>query len=142
MWRIYIVVLVAWAAMMPPFFTAGACTAEFDAESARLKRDANQFRKLDLATDYWRSRGIAIANLSQEQCRQANRYFAAQCGKGTTITVRVPVENRICRFYRDSEIKTHLQYDEAGRLTRMATDMKPFLSLPIPFTSTTIHWAR
>jgi hypothetical protein len=142
MWRIYVVVLVAWAAMMPPFFTAGACTAEFDAESAQLKREANQFRKLDLATDYWRNRGVAIANLSQEQCRKANPYFAAQCAKGTTITVRVPVENRICRIYRDSEIKTHLQYDEAGRLTRMATDMKPFRSLPIPFTGAALHWAR
>jgi hypothetical protein len=27
---------IAWAALMPPLFTDGACTAEYDAENARL----------------------------------------------------------------------------------------------------------
>ena len=55
---------------------------------------------------------------------------------------RVPVKNQLCRLYRDSEVKVQLQYDERGSLLRMATDMDPYKSLPIPFVGITLHWAR
>jgi hypothetical protein len=39
-------------------------------------------------------------------------------------------------------VRVQLQYDERDRLVRVATDMSPFKSLPLPFIGVTLHWAR
>jgi hypothetical protein len=36
MWRTYALIELVWAVLMPPFFTGGACTAQFDEEADRL----------------------------------------------------------------------------------------------------------
>jgi hypothetical protein len=142
MWRVYAIIGLVWLALLPPFFTNGTCTSEFEAEAARLQADAARLRTAAMAEQYWASRAVPIATLSVEQCRQAKPRFLPRCGSGPLVYVRVPVKNQICRLYRDSEVKIQLQYDELGRLSRMAIDMSPFKSLPLPCTGVTLHWAR
>jgi hypothetical protein len=141
-WRVYALFVLAWVVLLPPFFTDGACTAQFDAESDRLKSDTARVRTVEAAVRYWSSRSLPVATLTVDECRQAKPRFLSRCGSGTLVFVRVPVGNQVCRIYRDGEIKVQLQYDEYGRLAQMATDMNPFKSFPIPFTSMALHWAR
>lgn len=142
MWRVYALIALVWVVLLPPFFTAGACTAQFDAESDRLKADAGKVRMADAALKYWAGRGVPVATLTADECRQAKPRFLSRCGSGTLVYVKVPVENQVCRVYRDSEIKIQLQYDENGRLAQLVTDMNPFKSFPIPFTGKSLDWAR
>ena len=142
MWRLYALVVAVWLALLPPLFTAGACTAQFEGEATRLQADGARIRTVDSALQYWNDRNQPVATLTPEQCLRAKPRFLSRCGSGTLVYVRVPVQNQVCRLYRDSEIKIQLQYDEFGRLARTATDMGPFKSLPIPFTDIALHWAR
>src|SRR5258708_32977009 len=80
--------------------------------------------------------------VSSEQCRRAKPRFVEVCGSGVLVYAVVPVQNRICRFYRDDGIRIQLQYDEHNRLTRMITDMNPFTSLPLSWLGVTLHWGR
>lgn len=142
MWRFYLAVVLAWAILMPPLFTEGACTAEFDAETARIATDGERIRTVDSAMRYWASRHQPVQLLTRDDCRRAKPRFLASCGAGPLVIARVPVRNTLCRIYRDSEILVQLQYDDFSRLSRVATDMAPFKSLPIPYTGITLHWAR
>ena len=142
MWRIYAAIALAWLLLMPPLFTGGDCTAEFDAEAARIEADMPRIRTYDAAMQYWGERHQPVAVVTPDDCRRAKPRFLSSCGSGPLVYAKVPVRNTICRIYRDPEIKVQLHYDEHGRLMRIATDMDPFKSLPIPFTHTTIHWAR
>lgn len=56
--KFLILVAIIWAALMPPLFTNGACTAEFDRESARLAQDQKSLRSPAMADAYWRERSI------------------------------------------------------------------------------------
>src|SRR5216117_1729692 len=85
---------------------------------------------------------LPISVVSAEQCRRAKPRFVAACGSGVLVHVVVPVQNRICRFYRDDEIRVQLQYDDRNRLARMVTEMNPFRSLPLPWLGFALHWAR
>lgn len=140
--RIYLAVALVWLALLPPFFTGGSCSAQFDAESDRLSRDGVRLRTSVEALRYWAERAQAVATLSVDQCRQAKPRYLPFCGSGPLLVVRVPVDGAVCRLYRDSEIRVLLQYDERDRLARIQTDMAPYKSFPIPFTDIVIHWAR
>ena len=39
LWKLGFALILAWAVILPPVFTGGACTGEFDAESRRIYRD-------------------------------------------------------------------------------------------------------
>src|SRR5437879_5950961 len=133
MLRLLAFLLAAWLLLLPPFFTDGACTAEFEQEASRLQTDRKSFLSPALASEYWGARQVVHTILSPEQCgRQKPRYVQA-CGTGTIVHATVPVQNKVCRFYRDGEIQIQLQFDNKGRLARMQTDMSPYKSLPIPF---------
>lgn len=140
--RLYLVIVLVWLALMPPWFTAGRCTAEFEAESARLEADMARLRQAESALPYWQARGVPVTTLSADDCRRARPRDLDHCGLGPLLRAKVPVQDPVCRLYRDSSIRVQLQYDELGRLSRMATDMNPFRSLPIPFTGISLHWAR
>ncbi len=94
------------------------------------------------AMKYWKGRTVPATQISVEQCRQAKPRFLSQCGVGPLVYARVPIQNSVCRFYRDSDIRIQLQYDGLGRLARIASDMNPYRSLPVPFTAFALHWAR
>ena len=136
------VMLLVWLALMPPLFTDGACTAEFERESALLAANQPSLSTPALAQAYWSSRQIPVSVISAKQCRLARSKFVDSCSSGELVYAVVPIHNRVCRIYRDDEIRTKLQYDDKGRLTRMVTDMNPFKSLPLPWLGTTVHWGR
>jgi hypothetical protein len=142
MWKLFVALAAVWLGLMPPLFTAGACTAQFDEESARVQHEARSWRNSAQALAYWQARGVPVRSWSLDQCRAAKPRFLAHCGAGPLVYARVPVTNPICKWYRDDEIKVQLQFDERERLLRIATDMSPFKSLPIPLTKTSIDWAR
>jgi len=54
--RFLAVVALVWLALLPPLFTDGACTREFDAESARIQTDQRQYRTPEMARTYWNGR--------------------------------------------------------------------------------------
>ncbi len=139
--RILAVVALVWLALMPPLFTGGTCTAEFDHEAAQLAANQKSLATPALAQAYWGSRQVPISVVSAEQCRRAKPRFIEVCGSGVLVHAVVPVHDRICRFYRDDGIRVQLQYDNRDRLARMVTEMNPFRSLPLPF-GITLHWAR
>jgi hypothetical protein len=140
--KAFIVVAIVWIALMPPLFTAGACTAEFDRESARVATDQKSLRSPAVAREYWRTRAVPSAVLAPDQCRKAKPRYLTRCGEGALVIAKVPVKDTICRVYRDDEIRVLLQYDDRDRLSRVQVDMNPFKSLPIPFTDAMLHWAR
>jgi hypothetical protein len=140
--RILAVVALVWLVLLPPLFTGGACTAEFDHEASRLAADQKSLATPPLAQAYWSSRQIPISVVSAEQCRRGKPRFVEVCGSGVLVHAVVPVQNRICRFYRDDGIRVQLQYDDRNRLARMITEMNPFTSLPLSWLGVTLHWAR
>ena len=140
-WLLLAVGLV-WALLAPPLFTDGACTREFDREVARMERDRAAVASLAAARAYWNGRGVEHRVLSLEQCRRARLAFLEQCGPGPLVYASVPVDNLICRIYRDDAIEVQLHYTDKDRLARVHVDMAPFRSLPIPGTSTRIDWGR
>ncbi len=133
---------LAWAALTPPLFTNGSCTAEFEQESSRLEHDRASLRSPAGAAAYFARRSVPNAVLSVEQCRSRKPRHLDRCGEGPLVVAKIPVKDAICRIYRDDEITAWLQYDGRDRLVRQQLDMNPYRSLPIPFTSTAIHWAR
>jgi hypothetical protein len=132
-------IVLLWAAMMPPFFTNGACDAEFNRVSAQMMQNRPALGSPELAAAYfWRTAHLPVQVVSPEQCRLSKPSFVDQCGAGVIVYASVPVHNGVCRLYRDSAIAIHLNYDENGRLFQLQSDMKPYQSLHLP--GTRIHW--
>ena len=140
--RFLAVVGVVWLVLLPPLFTGGDCTREFDDETRRVQADQGAYRTPELARAYWNSRNAPYSVLAPEQCRKSRPRYVEACGRGPLVVGRVPVKNTICSLYRDDEIRFQLQYDDRGRLERVQADMKPYKSLPLPLVEHTIHWAR
>lgn len=138
--RFLAVLALFWLLLLPPLFTGGACTREFDEASARIAAEAAAIASPELALRYWTGRGVGYTVVTPEQCRRAKPRFLAHCGDGTLVYARVPVKNLVCRIYRDGEILVQLQYDARNRLARMQADMQPYKSLGLP--GFTVHWAR
>jgi hypothetical protein len=142
MWHFYAFVVVVWLALMPPLFTGGACTAEYDAATNQVVDAARSLKTPQAALEYFRSRSLPAVVITPEQCRQAKPRFLDRCSSGSLIYAKLPVRNKVCSLYRDDEVKVQVQYDDKGRLVRLKTDMAPFKSLPIPFFSSSLYWAR
>ena len=135
-------VAIIWLARMPPLFTNGACTAEFDAENSRLAADMASLKTSIGADSYYSARGVPHAVLSVDECRHRKPRNLSRCGDGPLVIAKVPVKNLICRIYRDDEIAVMLQYNLRDRLVREELEMLPYETLPIPLTKVAIHWAR
>ena len=141
--RYFLLILaLGWLALMPPFFTHGACDAEFDQEATEVASNHETFRSPELARSYWESKAVSVSVLSADQCRHRILKFVDSCGSGLLVYAAVPVKNRICRLYRDESITVQFGYNEHGRLERVETDMKPFKSLKLPFIGKTLYWAK
>ncbi len=140
--RYFLVILVlGWLAFLPPFFTDGACDAEFQQERAKVASNHDAFASLALARNYWQSKGVPVSILSPEQCNHLVLKFLDTCGSGPLVYAAVPVKNRICRFYRDDTVTVQLGYNGHGQLSRVEVDMKPSKSLTLPFVGT-LNWGR
>jgi hypothetical protein len=142
MWRLYSLIAIVWLALAPPLFTGGACTEEFEAITNQFLRQGRSLNSPDAALEHFRANGTPVSAITPERCRESKPRFMSRCGLGTTVYARVPVKNPICSFYRDSDIKVYLEYDDKGRPQRFNTDMAPYKSLPIPGTKKLIHWGR
>ena len=142
MLRFLALILLAWLLLLPPLFTDGACTAEFEQETSRIQTDRKSLLSLALASAYWEGRQVPYTVLTREQCVQRKPRYVQACGAGTIVHATVPVQNKVCRFYRDDEVRIQLHFDGKGRLVRTQTDMNPYKSLPIPLSKVTLHWGR
>ena len=139
-WSVPIFVAVAWLLLMPPLFTGGDCTREFDTEQERVDRERKEIRGVSQAVAYWNARGIAPRVMTVDQCRRAKPRDLQSCGGGPMVQASVPVKNLVCKVYRDDEIRVRFFFDEHDRMERLSVDMHSFYSLPRP--GVTIHWAR
>jgi hypothetical protein len=135
-------IVLLFLGQLPPFFTDGACSSEFDSVTAQVGESSKAFQSPTSAKAYWASRHIPVRTISPEQCRISKPRFVAACGPGDLLYVAVPVQNRVCRFYRDSAITVQIQYDDRERLRRLRTDMDPFKFFPIPWLGITLNWAK
>jgi hypothetical protein len=141
MWKIYVPLALVWVCLLPPWFTDGACTSEFDRAYAQVTGNQAALTSPNRAKIFLESHRWQTSQVSPEQCRHLRPRVLDRCGAGMAVLGQLPVENRICRFYRDDAIRIQLQYDEHDRLSRMVVEMNPFKSLRLPF-GTTLHWAR
>jgi hypothetical protein len=139
---IVVLVICVWLALMPPFFTHGACTAEFDAADEALKRARPALATLEQAQAYLTSRSLLYQVLSAERCERTPPREVEVCSGGPTLLVSQPVKNRVCRFYRDSGIHLQLGFNGAQQLVRMQTDMHPYRMLKVPMLRLEIDWAK
>lgn len=139
--KVVVLLVVVWLALMPPLFTDGACTKEFDAESARVVTDVKKLGSPDAASRYWSDRNVPHSVVSVDQCRRAKPRWLQSCGGGPIVHARVPVRNAICSLYRDDQIRVRLFYDERDRLAQTQFDMNPYKSLPL-VGGFVLHWAR
>jgi hypothetical protein len=69
--RFLALLAVIWIVLLPPLFTHGACTHQFDAESQRIEVERARFPDPSRAMQYWQSRQLPAFTLSQEACRRA-----------------------------------------------------------------------
>jgi hypothetical protein len=140
--KIIVVIVLVWLILMPPLFTDGACTAEFDQVSTQLQVHKKELATSASAQAFWGSRPVSMQVISASQCRVVRPRFVDDCGSGDLIYVEVPVKNRVCHYYRDSNIRVQLQYDRNGRLERELLEMNPFKYLALPWINKTFYWGR
>lgn len=142
MWKLYAAIALIWIALMPPFFTGGACNREFEEVSANLNKSAIKIRTPEAASAWWAEQGVAHQVITPESCNQVKPRFLARCPVGTLVHAEVPVKNLVCSTYRDANIRISLHYSDKGRLARVAADMKPDKYLWIPGLDWRLYWGR
>ena len=139
--KLLALVALIWLVLLPPLFTGGECTREFDDENAKVERERTAIRGSSQAVAYWNARGIAPRVMTVDQCRRAKPRDLSTCGSGPIVQASVPVKNLVCKVYRDDEIRVRFFFDEHGRMSQTSVDMKPFYSLPVP-GGVVINWAK
>jgi hypothetical protein len=142
MWRVAIAVALFWLVVLPPFFTKGACTAEFDAVARQIQDHRSELTESASAQAYWRSVNVPVHVLTPVQCRTSRPRFIDSCVPGVLLYLDVPIQNQICRVYRDSSVRVQFQYDDHDRLRQFQADMKPFKVLSLPWLGINWYWAR
>lgn len=140
--RSFLVMLaVAWLALMPPLFTGGACSAEFDRANAWVEAQRQALSTPDAAVAALEAQGASAVLTSNQQCRLVKPRHVQHCDFGALVRAEWPVTHRVCSIYRDDNVKISLTYDNRLRLARIETDMAPYKSLPLP-GGFVVHWAR
>jgi hypothetical protein len=142
MTRIILGIALIWAILMPPFFTDGACTAEFDQVARQIQDNKPSLSSPASALSYWNSLHVPIQVISAERCRISKPRFVEDCGRGDLLYVTVPIKNKVCHFYRDSDDRIQLQYDDRGRLRQLQADMKPFKYFSVPWLGHDLYWGK
>ena len=140
--RLFLVTALVWLALMPPFFTDGACTAQFDKVARQIQDDKPSLASSASAQAYWSALHIPVQVISAERCRVSKPRFLDYCGPGDLLYIAVPIQNRVCRFYRDSDVRVQLQYDDRGQLRQLQADMKPFKFFSLPWLGLKLYWGR
>jgi hypothetical protein len=131
----YLLVIAGIGAMLPPFFTQGACSAEFNAVSDSVERARSGLLTLSDAEHYLAQHGIGYQLLSAERCETAAPPDVVSCPGGPLLLGTVPVKNAVCRFYRDASVRVQLGFNSRSQLVRIQTDMNPYKILRLPFVN-------
>lgn len=142
MLRLLLIIALIWLALMPPFFTQGTCTAEFDNVARQIQDNKAALATSVSAQSYWNSVHVPMRVVSAAQCRTSKPRFLDSCGPGDLLYMEIPIQNQICRIYRDSAVKVQLQYDEYGRLRQLQADMKPFKYFSLPWLGIKLYWGK
>jgi hypothetical protein len=128
--------------LLPPFFTRGACTAEFDAASDEIERARSQMASLELAETYLRSRTLPYSVLSAQRCESFPPPGVESCPGGPLLLVEIPIKNRVCRYYRDDSVHVQLGYNQWRQLVRLQTDMNPYHTLKSSLLGLELNWGK
>src|ERR1700722_1866875 len=118
-----LIALLAMAALLPPFFTRGACTQEFDAAGTLLQQARPQLLSLAAAQQYLLAHGLAYRLISAEACDSAPLRDVESCPGGALLLGSVPVRNPVCRFYRDRNVRFQFGFNQHEQLIRIQVDM-------------------
>jgi hypothetical protein len=140
--RLFLIVAAIWMVFLPPFFTEGACTAEFNQAALQIDKHRQELASSASAQAYFASIQIPVQVVSAERCRASRPRYVDTCGSGDLLNAAIPVKNKICRLYRDSSIRVQLQYNEDGHLRQLETRMDPFRYFSIPGTSIKLNWGK
>ena len=140
--RLMLVIALVWLALMPPFFTDGACTAEFNKVARQIQDNKPSLASSASAQEYWNSLHVPAELITAARCRASRARFVDSCGPGDLLFATVPIQNKICRFYRDSDVRVQLQYDDHGRLRQLQADMKPFKFFSFPWLGLKLYWGK
>lgn len=138
-----IVLVLGWVVLMPPLFTDGACTREYEAASALVTSPANRTALATpaAAQSFFAAQGLAATVLTPADCARSKPRFLRQCGSGALVYADVPVSNKVCKIYRDDRTLVRLQYDRRDRLIGTYSEMSPYKFLPLPWGGS-IDWAK
>ena len=140
--RLMLVIALVWLALMPPFFTDGACTAEFNKVARQIQDNKPSLASSVSAQEYWSSLHVPAELITAARCRVSRPRFVDSCGPGDLLFVTIPIQNKICHFYRDSDVRVQLQYDAHGRLRQLQADMKPFKFFSFPWLGLKLYWGK
>jgi hypothetical protein len=127
---------------IPPLFTAGACTAEFEQASGDFERLRGELLTVGTAVAYLSAHHMAYGTVSPERCELSPPRDVEVCPGGPILIVEVPVRNRVCRYYRDATIRQQLGFNRTEQLVRLQSDMNPFHFLKVPYLDIEVDWAR
>ena len=141
MTKLLALVALVWIALLPPLFTRGACSEEYEAVDRLITANKQDFATPAAALAALQRRDVAARLLTPDDCARSKPRFLFQCSSGSLVYAEVPVRNRVCRLYRDDRTLVQLQYDRRDRLARTLVEMNPYKFLPLPWGGS-IDWAR
>ena len=81
---------------------------------------------------YWTGQGVSPSAITNDSCREVKPRFLDRCPQGTLVHAAVPVDNLVCRIYRDDAVRVQMLYGEKKNLIKVGADMKPDKYLWIP----------
>jgi hypothetical protein len=139
---IALVVVAVIAGYLLPFFTGGACTAEFDAVGTLLDRSRQELLTLPQAEEFLKAHGLAFEAISPERCGSLHPRDTVECPSGVLLFGAVPVVNKVCHYYRDDSVRFQLAYNNHEQLIHIQTDMNPYQILKLPFGSYALYVGR
>ncbi|HZF16971.1 MAG TPA: hypothetical protein VE046_13605 [Steroidobacteraceae bacterium] len=109
---VILLIIAVIGALLPPFFTDGRCTREFDARTQSVENLRAELATADRARAYLAAHALPFAEISSEECRHSPPRGVEYCGDGPIL------------------------------LTRVQTDMQPFRILSAPMLGLEFYWAR
>jgi len=139
---VFLLIASGIAALLPPLFTHGACTTEFNAVSDRLEAARPALLTLSRAREFLAAHGMGYQTLSAQQCEAVHPREVEMCPSGELLLGAVPVTNRVCRYYRDDSVRFQLAFNQNNQLIHIQTDMHPYRMLRFPLTDFEIDVAK
>jgi hypothetical protein len=138
----FLLVAAVIALLLPPLFTHGACTAEFDAVADLLEGARPQLLTLPGAREFLEAHRMSYQTLTAQQCEAARPREVDVCPSGELLLGAVPVTNQVCRYYRDDSVRFQLAFNVHAQLIHIQTDMHPYRMLKFPMTAFEIDVAK